>query len=527
MNVTDPRTIGFPLWNRAIAREVDRVSTETYGIHPLVLMERAGHAVADLALDHGARTRDILVLAGPGNNGGDALVAARYLADAGCNVSIFLVVSGKDAKLSSLCLAQKRTVEALGLQLKIYQSGDFEDFQSPLVLDGVFGIGFRGKLKPGAPSTRALSEAAKLTGGRVIAIDVPSGVDCDCGTAQHVPLTAHFTVTFGARKPAHVLSPARDVCGEVLDVDIGFPSAAAIDAMEEHPPPLYLADAEELSTIEPWAEMLPSMHKYDRGHILVIGGSPGKTGAPLLTALSSLRAGGGWATVAMSEETTASLKGDVPREITFESLFAGEDLDADALAQFIRERKVRGAVIGPGMVRSPLTSEVMQVLIKFQEQGGFLVLDAAATDNVGVWLEKADTLGARLLLTPHPGEWTKMAKEMPDPLDPEGLQAAKQLASRWHATLMFKNAAPIVISPDLDAPAFVVNEGTAILARAGSGDVLAGIAAVHGALGFDATPAALRAQVILAHAAETAAESVGLHGVLARDIIGCLTGSEV
>src|SRR5690606_37250062 len=126
------------------------------------------------------------------------------------------------------------------------------------------------------------------------------------------------TVTFGARKPAHVLSPARDVCGEVMDVDIGFPSAAAIDAMEEFPPPLYLADIDELTSIDPWQDMPPSMHKYDRGHILVIGGSPGKTGAPLLTALSSLRAGGGWATVSMSEATFASLKGDVPRELTFE-----------------------------------------------------------------------------------------------------------------------------------------------------------------------------------------------------------------
>src|SRR5690606_30155105 len=252
MNVTDPRTIGFPLWSRAIAREVDRVSTETYGIHPLVLMERAGHAVADLALDHGARSRDILVLAGPGNNGGDALVAARYLADAGCNVVIFLVVANKDAKLSPLCLAQKRTVEALGLTLKIYEPVDLEVFEAPLILDGIFGIGFHGKLRPGTPSTRALTEAAKIKGARVIAIDVPSGLDCDCGRTQHVPLLAHFTVTFGARKPAHVLSPARDVCGEVMDVDIGFPSAAAIDAMEEFPPPLYLADIDELTSIDPW-----------------------------------------------------------------------------------------------------------------------------------------------------------------------------------------------------------------------------------------------------------------------------------
>jgi NAD(P)H-hydrate epimerase len=256
--------------------------------------------------------------------------------------------------------------------------------------------------------------------------------------------------------------------------------------------------------------------------VLVIGGSPGKTGAPLLAATAALRAGAGWATVAMPPAALATLRGDVPRELTFEDLFTGEDLNPLALATFLEERRVRAVVCGPGTMGNPLDAETLAVLADFsRDHSGFVVLDAGATHGLAALL--AGGLAGdpeRWLVTPHPGEWRKLGPEFDfTPLSALGLARARRLAERLGVSLLYKHATPVFVPAHPAAPGFVAAEGSLALARAGSGDLLAGAAGAHGAAGLTSAVSALRSQVLIAWAARLAAERVGEHAVLASDIL--------
>jgi NAD(P)H-hydrate epimerase len=516
--------LGDYLWDRAFARAVDRLTSSDYLILPDVLMENAGRAVAEVVLAGQVADRPVLVLAGFGNNGGDALVAARYLAEAGAAVHVFTVARGTDAKPTPSCSKQLAIMDALGHAVTPYHAGVLKAFHKhePVIVDGVLGIGFEGALDDESLVYAALAEAAELQDATVYAVDVPSGLDADTGDAQEIPLRADVTITFGGRKPAHVLAPARDLCGDVLVADIGFPHAAQDAALGAHRPLYVLPDPDELVRTDPWAELPRSANKYDRGHVLVIGGSAGKTGAPLLAATAALRAGAGWASVAMPQSALASLKGDVPRELTFEDLFTGDDLNPLALATFLEERKVRAVVCGPGTMGSPLGAETLAVLADFtREQGGFVVLDAGATHGLSSLLS-GGLVGdpERWLVTPHPGEWRKIGPEFDfTPLSSIGLARARQLAERLGVALLYKHATPILIPAHPSAPGFVAAEGSMTLARAGSGDLLAGVAGAHGAAGLTTAVTALRSQVVVAWAAQLAAERVGEQAVLASDIL--------
>ena len=515
------------VWHRALAREVDRLSTERFHIAAVALMETAGRGVAEIVegrLGPEHEGAPILVLAGPGNNGGDALVAARHLFDAGFAVRVAIFARTSGGAPSELCAKQLAAVRALGIPVEAYEPGCLLDLQRPVVIDGVLGLGFDGALDHGSLLRRALVEASELGARLVVAIDVPSGLDCDKGDEQDVPLHADVTVTFGALKPAHALAPARDCCGEVISLGIGFPRAAEDAAEAVEKPFFVMPQAKELIQISPWDELPRSAHKYDRGHVLVIGGSPGKAGAPILAGLAALRAGAGWVTLALPDAAALTMAGELPPELTFEHLFDGDELNAINLAAFLEERKVAAVVAGPGTMVNPLTPEVLAVLRDFtEEHDGFVVLDAAATHGLHEPLAAMPGDPGKWLLTPHPGEWKKMGAVFDfTPLTAEGLAKARGLARGMGVTVVYKHATPIVISGIDDAPGFVVTEGTLALARAGSGDVLAGVAGAHGAAGLPALVAALRAQVAVAWAAVLAGEAVGEHAVLATDIIASL-----
>lgn len=517
------RIIGDYVWDRVFSRTVDRLTSEQFKLPPLVLMENAGRDLAEAVLEIGALDAPVIVLAGLGGNGGDALVAARYLAEAGCDVHSYIVANKSDAKANELCRTQIDILRALHRAPQEFREGCLRRFadDEPIVIDGILGLGFQGSLDEEGVIFRALAEAATLEGATVVAVDLPSGMDCDSGEFQEIPLPADVTVTFGGRKPAHILAPARDLVGDVLTLDIGFPAAAQDAALGVHRPQIVLPDPKELVAKNPWSDLARSAHKFDRGHVLVIGGSAGKTGAPLLAAMSALRAGAGWATVAMPDSATASLRGDVPRELTFEPLFDGERLNPITLARFLDERKVKAVVAGPGSVQNPLSAEVLAVLADYTaDGGGFVVLDAGATHGIAPMLDNLDCIPEKWLLTPHPGEWTKLGPGFDvAPLTTAGIRSANAASERLGVSLLYKHATPILVAGSPKAPAFVSIEGTLALARAGSGDILAGVIAAHGAAGLTTVLAALRSQVIVAWAATLAAEQVGEHGVLARDII--------
>ena len=537
--MTDERgTNGTPLWGRLTATAVDHETSARYLIPSLVLMEEAGRSVARIIRDRIAKNprpdHQVLVLAGPGNNGGDALVTARYLKEWQIPTQILTVLPNTGSKRSDSCAHQAKILERLGHQLVPYREGgliSWREAQSTShiwIVDGILGLGGRPDIPEKSLFGVALREAATLKDKTVVAIDVPSGLDVDDGSQTTLWLKSDITITFGERKPALVLSPARDLCGEVICSDVGFPRQAVEDGLKEHPPLWTLPDATKLLAVNPWSSLGPSAHKYDRGHVLVIGGSPGKTGAPLLSALTALRSGAGWATVAMPQETYGSLKGEVPREIVFEDLFGqkGENhdfVDDGKLRDFLRRGKVRSIVIGPGTMGSPLTLSVLGVIREFCLGGGFAVFDAGACHGLIPFLKslkyKEPSL-TRWVMTPHPGEWTKLGLDDPTPPLSPGIWAKTQaLAASLGIAMVYKSATPVLFLGDGKSPAQVSTAGSKILARAGSGDVLAGAIAAHGAIGLDISTSVMRSQIVLAEAAHHAAIRLGEDAVLAHDVI--------
>lgn len=509
------------VWNRELASAVDKISSEKFHLSPAALMETAGRAVAKAAIDRGAETHPVLVLCGPGNNGGDGLVAARYLHDHGCAVMI-VVASDPGKKPSALFSQQQSTVEEMGLVITHWQPGTLEALRlsKPIIIDAISGLGFR------PPSSGVmsgiLSEAARIPGATIVAVDAPSGLAVDDGSATVAPLKAHETITFGASRPIHRLMPAAALCGHITVADIGFPKAAQEQALQVSQAIWREVDPQGVLAADPWRQLPKNAHKYDRGHVLVIGGSEGKLGAPIMAGLAALRSGAGWCSLAIPRgEAPADMP--IPVELTSESFFDGEKIDAVRLAAFLEERRVMAVVAGPGWVRQCLDQASFKVLREFAASGGKIVLDAGALHNVTTLVSKEGTLpSGHFIFTPHHGEWIKLGESSTlPPLTPAGVIAANNLTQALGAHVIYKNAAPVIIAPDKTTP-IVCLSGATSLSRAGSGDLLAGIMAAHLAAGCSMNFAAARSYTLLARAAWMAAQDVGDDAVLASDILSRL-----
>jgi len=509
------------VWDRDMARLIDDLSTQKFHISPAALMETAGRAVAELAAERGANSHPVIVLCGQGNNGGDGLVAARVLHDKGAKV--FVVVVKEPGKIpSELFSLQFKSAEALGLSVTSWSPGSLESLNltRPIIIDALSGIGF--KPPCGGAMLQALTESAKIPASTVIAVDLPSGVSADDGTVLTAPLGAHDTITFGSSRPLHRLMPGAACCGNVTVADIGFPVAAIKDAQAKRAPIWREADPHAILKIDPWASMPKHSHKYDRGHVLVIGGSSGKIGAPIMTALAALRSGAGWCSIAIPRgESPVDMP--VPPELTIESFFDGRSISAPHLRDFLASRRVSAIVVGPGWVRQSLDQAALECLKEFAIAGGRVVIDAGALHGIASLLAHSENLPiGHFILTPHHGEWVKLQDiaALP-PLTPEGVASANEYAQKLGAFIMYKNAAPVIVSPEKTTP-IVCIAGSPILARAGSGDVLSGIIAAHLAVGCSMNFAATRSYTLLARSAWIAAQDVGEDAVLASDIISRL-----
>lgn len=509
------------VWDRDLAKLVDKITVEQFHISAHALMETAGRAVAELALDRGATAHPVLVLCGQGNNGGDGLVAARTLHDRGVNVYVVIVKEvGKSP--STLFNEQSRSVQKLGVSITSWSPGALESLNltRPIIIDAVSGVGFTPPC--GGAMLQALTEAAKIPEATVIAVDLPSGISPDDGAILAAPLPAHETITFGSSRPIHRLMPGAACCGNVTVTDIGFPLAAVNTAQTKKAPIWRDVVPERVLKIDPWASLPKHAHKYDRGHVLVIGGSPGKIGAPIMCALAALRSGAGWCSLAIPRGDSP-VDMPVPAELTVEGFFDGRTINTQLLSDFITSRKVHSIVVGPGWMQQSLDHNALTCLREFAAAGGRVVLDAGALHGIAqLILQEGPLPKANVILTPHQGEWAKLQDiAVPPPLTPEGTQSANIYAEKLGCYIIFKNAAPVIISPEKTTPIICI-AGSPILSRAGSGDVLSGIIAAHLAVGCTMNLAAARAYSLLSRAAWMAAQDVGEDAVLGSDIIARL-----
>ncbi len=478
------------------------------GVAGIDLMEAAGRAVADAArcAHDAAGGGSIVILCGPGNNGGDGFVAARILAAQGRDVTLFLL--GPVTRLKGdAALAAQRWTGAVGAASDALLS------HARVVIDALFGAGLDRDLEGEA---RALVEKVNLwrgqSGGVVVAVDVPSGLDGDSGQIRGAAISADVTVSFFRLKPGHLLLPGRTLCGKIECAQIGIPSSVL-----ETIHPLTFRNAPAL-----WRSSLPTPaadgHKYTRGHALVLSGPMHRTGAARLAARGALRGGAGLVTLASPREALAVNASHLTAIMLTPCEGAAE------LIGILQDRRFNALALGPGGGVGQAMRDCVLAALSTGESGRGIVLDAdALTSFAGA----ADVLAAaisafpgKVVLTPHDGEFTRLFKtssRLPDSnseadescsqgLLAQSLRASSKLtraraaARLTGAVVVLKGADTVVAHPD--GRAAIAHNLPPWLATAGSGDVLAGLIAANFARG--------------APAFEAACAGVWMHGAAAR-----------
>ena len=396
------------------------------------LMELAGAAVADTAWRMAAGA-PILILCGPGNNGGDGYVAARLLATRGAAVRVAALSEPSTELAKAARAGWSGPVEAVDGRLA----------PAPLIVDALFGVGLS---RPIADDLAAI--LGHFADRRILAVDVPSGIDSDGAADWMPPLRADVTLALGAMKPAHVLLPTAPACGRVLLAPIGI---AANKAMRTLP---------RVRETQPEA----TAHKFTRGMVLVFAGPmPGAAG---LTAAAALRAGAGYVVLNGSERAP------------FSAIIAESDAK---FGERLDDPRVGAVVIGPGF---PAGDELLFDVEAALDSGKPLVLDAAAIDAA---LPRLSETPRKTILTPHEGEF---ARAFPQ-LYGSKIDRAKAAAARTQAVVVYKGADTVIAAPD--GRLVAAWPGSPWLATAGTGDVLAGACGAMLARGGDAFDAAVAA----------------------------------
>ena len=423
------------------------------GVPSLTLMENAGRAVAD-AIVARFRPCPVLVLCGPGNNGGDGFVVARLLDESGFTVRV-ATDGGHKGDAGTMSARWSGHTEALTADALR---------GAKLVVDGLFGAGLSRPLEGAAASVvKALNDLP------VVAIDMPSGVSGDTGQPlSAVYVTAVLTVTFHRHKPGHLLLPGRALCGQIVLADIGIPDGAPISRLHENTPALW---------DYPWPRA--TGHKYSRGHCVVISGGPSATGAARLAARGALRIGAGLVTVA--SPPNAVMVNAAHLTAIMLKAFDG----AGGLAALLADKRLNSVVIGPALgVRGETREMVMAALAS----GAACVLDA---DALTAFRDDPDALFARLhdrcVLTPHDGEFDRLFPGLRDN-SPGKVAAVRAAAARLGCTVLLKGGDTAIAGPD--GKAAISANAPAFLATAGAGDVLAGFIGGLSAQGLTAFEAA-------------------------------------
>jgi len=486
-----------PLYDAEGMRAVDRWAIQEIGVPSGELMEAAGRAVAEAAGEV-AGEGPIRVVCGKGNNAGDGLVAARYLAEAGFEVEALLLWPGGELRGDAAANLERFAGEHVEGDISPRLAG------SGVVVDAIFGTGSSGA--PRDPAAAAI-EAIGACGAAVVACDVPSGVDASSGEVAGPAVEADLTVSFHAAKVGHRIAPGKWHTGELRVVPIGIPEGAPGE------PAAGLIDA---SVLELAPRRGAQSTKFSSGQVTIAGGSRGLTGAVRMASLAAIRAGAGYATVAVPADLEQVFEQGRP-EVISAGCPGGDGCLAPASAKAVRrafERAAAGA-FGPGLGRDPGSIDLAREVLPTIEAP--LVLDA---DGLNAFAGKLDLIAARTtptILTPHAGELGRLLERSAEEISEHRLAAAREAARAAGAVVVLKGDDTIVT----DGERVAVNALSApALATAGSGDVLTGLVAALLARGLDSFAAACAAVLAHARAGRDAATRVGAaESVIAGDVI--------
>ena len=491
-------------------KNIDAYAINTMGIPSDTLMETAaGLVFAKAEASFGSVAgKNCAVFCGSGNNGGDGVAISRLILENGGNVRCFLI--GKREKMTADCRLMEQRLESAGGKVEEFDLDAAKSWLSccDLVFDAMFGIGLNSDMRsPGADAVSLINDCS----GKVVAVDIASGVASDTGAVLGCAVKADLTVTFTAPKAGHLLPPGRFCCGQLEVVDINIPAEAIAT---EQP----LAKAADGSLISPLLPERPQdSHKGDFGKVLIIGGSVGYTGAPSMAAKAALRCGSGLVFLGVPEKIYAisAIKNDEAMVFPLPCDFSGK-LTADAAAEILdRLNKVDVCLIGPGLGQSDeLDSLVYQIISNSKIP---LVIDADGINALSRNINVLKTAACPVVLTPHDGEFARLGGSVTD-----RIMGAKNFASANGCILVSKGHRTVTAASD---GSVVVNTtGNAGMSVGGSGDVLAGM--IVSLIGQELSPfeAAYAAVWLHGKAGDLCSEMIGQYGMLPTDIIDALPG---
>jgi NAD(P)H-hydrate epimerase len=472
-------------------RAADRRAIDELGIPAALLMEHAGRAVADVVLARAPAGARIAVVCGSGNNGGDGFACARWLREHGRAATVYLAgrrpAAGGEAALH-LGLWEKLGGETLPAGPDIAAAD--------IVVDAVLGTGAERPIAGELAEVVAWMNAAPLR----VAVDVPSGMSVDTGRAAGAVVRADVTVTLAFPKVGLLGWPGCELAGEVCVADIGIPRALGDGARTSW------THAGEVAPLVPRRQA--GDHKGTAGHVLVIAGSPGKTGAALLAAEAAVRGGAGLTTLATDPACFDEVQGRVREVMT-----APLAVDAAALAALVAGK--RALVWGPGM---PTAAEAGAFLRgALARLAAPLVIDADGLNHLAADLGAARAATAPLVLTPHPGEAARLLGRTTADVQADRLASARALAAAAGAIVVLKGARTVVAAPD--GLAAVNASGNPGLGTGGTGDVLAGLVGALLAQGLAPWDAARLGVYVHGLAGDLAAAEVGGVGMAAGDLL--------
>ncbi len=512
-------------------REIDRSTSERFGVPSLTLMENAGAAVACFVLSDYPQAERVGILCGKGNNGGDGFVVARKLVEAGRAVRVLLLADPEELRGDAEAMFQKmlqklqplKTTPLIVREASALDSSDAaEIFKADVIVDAILGTGFRPPVSPlYAAAIRKMNAAA----APIVAVDIPSGADAgamrpassnDSPAGVHNEARADAIVTFTAPHPAHVFAALTG--GPTVIAPIGSPPEAIVSQL-----------GLQLSTPLDFAPLLAprarDANKGSYGHVLVIGGSLGKAGAAAMAGFSALRAGAGLSTVATPKSVLATVAGFHP-EIMTEPLPETEEgtislraLESGSGLDTLLQRKT--LAIGPGISRNSETAEFVRTIVK--RNATSMVVDADGLNAFEGVADKLNGCGRILVITPHPGEMARLTGLTIAEIQANRLEVARNFAREHELIVVLKGHRTLIAGPTTAAPdgtVWVNPTGNPGMATGGTGDILtgmvAGLIAQHPQHALAATALAVYLHGL---AGDLASESVGESSLVATDLV--------
>ena len=491
-----------PLPDAEQMRATDRWAIEARGIPSLELMEQAGAAAADLVTEV-APSGAVLVVCGGGNNGGDGLVVARLLREAGREVRVLTTAPPEDFEGDA-----KANLDRLPGDPPEPYDGALDD--AAVIVDAILGTGFSGT--PREPARHAIVTMSEAS-APVVAIDVPSGVDASTGAVHDVAVRATATATFHRAKPGLWIHPGKEHAGAVRVVDIGIPEGEPVA-------PSAGVLGHDVLGLLPGRDAAAT--KFSSGHVLVAGGSTGLTGAPCLAAEAAMRAGAGYVTCAVPGSLNAIFETRLLEVMTKPVPDGGAgNLTPDGVDAILEEAADRGGtlVVGPGLGKADAALELARELSRWAEVP--LLLDA---DGLNAHAGKLDDLARRpgpTILTPHAGELARLIGAKSDEVNAERLRHARETAAAADAVVVLKGDDTIVA--DSSGRVAISPGGAPALATAGTGDVLSGVIGAMLAKGLEPFDAACAGVRLHLDAGRRAASERHPDSVIASDVIDALS----